>query len=71
MIVKSLFDCHNDSSKEKIVTAVEKLKNHSNEVYWGTGVNNQRIYLNPVSDEEVIWLGTSSDLNSFQGCKMI
>lgn len=52
LIGKSLFECHNDLSKEKIMAAVEKLKNHSNEIYLGTGVNNQRIYLNPVRDEE-------------------
>lgn len=52
LIGKSLFDCHNDASKEKIMAAVEKLKNHSNEVYLGTSVSNQRIYLNPVRDEE-------------------
>jgi DUF438 domain-containing protein len=48
---KSLFDCHNDESKEKILAAVESLKKHSNEVCLGVGVNNQRIYVNPVRDE--------------------
>jgi len=27
---------------------VEKLKDHANEIFLGVGVNNQRIYINPV-----------------------
>lgn len=57
LIGKSLFEHHNDSSKEKIVAAVEKLKNHSNKVYLSTGVNNHRIYLNPVRGEDGILAG--------------
>ncbi len=52
LIGKSLFKCHNETSKEKIIAAVEKLKNHGNEIYLGVGVNNQRIYINPVRDDE-------------------
>ena len=52
LIGKSLFECHQDTSKEKILKAVEKLKNHGNEVFIGVGVNNQRIYINPVRDEK-------------------
>lgn len=57
LVGRSLFDCHQELSREKIVAAVEKLKNHSNEVFLGVGVNNQRIYLNPVRDESGALVG--------------
>jgi Leu/Phe-tRNA-protein transferase len=38
LIGKSIFACHNDKSKEKITAAVEKLKNHSMELYLGVNV---------------------------------
>ncbi|MCI8342386.1 MAG: PAS domain-containing protein [Firmicutes bacterium] len=52
LIGKSLFECHNEASVEKIKQAVEKLKNHANEMYLGVTVDNQRFYLNPVRDEK-------------------
>ena len=52
LIGKSLFDCHQDVSKEKIIKAVEKLKNHANEIFLGVGVRNQRIYINPVRNKK-------------------
>lgn len=52
LIGKSLFDCHQEErSKEHIIAAVEKLKKHANEVFLMVGVKNQRIYINPVRDE--------------------
>jgi UDP-N-acetyl-D-mannosaminuronic acid transferase (WecB/TagA/CpsF family) len=43
--------CHNDASRGRIIEAVERLKNHANEIFVGVGVNNQRIYINPVRDD--------------------
>lgn len=51
LIGQSIFGCHNSQSEEKIRGAVEKLKNHSNEIFLGVSVKNQRIYINPVRDE--------------------
>lgn len=51
LIGKSLFECHNDQSKEKILAAYEKIKNHGNEIFIGLSVKNQRIYINPVRNE--------------------
>lgn len=51
LIGKSLFDCHNENSKEKILAAFEKIKNHGNEIFLGISIKNQRFYLNPVRDE--------------------
>jgi DUF438 domain-containing protein len=51
LVGKSLLACHNEESAEKIIAAVEKLKNHGNEIYLGVNVKNQRMYINPVRDE--------------------
>lgn len=51
LIGKSIFDCHNAHSKERIIELVEKLKNHGNEVFLGVNIYNERFYLNPVRDE--------------------
>jgi DUF438 domain-containing protein len=52
LIGRSLFECHNDKSKEMIIKAFEKLKKHTNEIFIGVSVKNQRIYMNPVRDEK-------------------
>ncbi len=57
LVGKSIFDCHSEASREKILQAVEKLKNHGNEIFLGVGVNNQRIYINPVRDESGALIG--------------
>ncbi len=51
LLGKSLFTCHNEKSKQKILEAFEKIKNHGNEVFIGVSIKNQRIYMNPVRDE--------------------
>ena len=51
LIGKSLFECHGEKSKAAIIAAVEKLKNHGNEIYLGVSVGNERKYINPVRDE--------------------
>lgn len=48
---KSIFECHNEHSKEALIKAVEKLKNHGNEIYLGVSITNERKYINPVRDE--------------------
>lgn len=51
LIGKSLFECHSEKSRQMIIAAVEKLKNHGNEIYLGVSVDNERKYINPVRDE--------------------
>jgi DUF438 domain-containing protein len=51
LVGKSIFDCHNERSRQIIVEAVEKLKHHGNEKFIGISQDNQRMYLNPVRDE--------------------
>jgi DUF438 domain-containing protein len=52
LIGKSIFDCHTEGSKEKILQAIEKLKNHGNEIFLNVNVYNQRVYINPVRDDD-------------------
>lgn len=51
LIGKSLFDCHKDVSREMILKAVESLKHHGNEIFLKVSARNERIYINPVRDE--------------------
>ena len=51
LIGKSIFACHNDKSKEKIIAAVEKLKDHGMELYLGVNVKNRRVYIQAVRNE--------------------
>ncbi len=57
LIGKSIFDCHNEKSKAIIIAAIEKLKNHGNEKYIGLSAKNERMYFNPVRDENGVLLG--------------
>lgn len=57
LIGKSLFNCHNEKSAEMIRQAVERLKNHGKESFIGLSDRNERIYLNPVRDENGELLG--------------
>ena len=52
LIGKSIFECHSEKSKEMLIAAVEKLKNHGNEIYLGVSVYNERKYINPVRNEK-------------------
>lgn len=52
LIGKSIFNCHNEKSKELIIKAFEKIKNNSNDLFIGVTVRNHRIYMNPVRDEK-------------------
>ncbi len=57
LIGKSIFECHSEKSKEMLIAAVEKLKNHGNEIYLGVSVYNERKYINPVRDENGVMIG--------------
>ena len=57
LIGRSLFDCHQELSRERIEAAVEKLRHHGNEIYLGVTPDNQRYYINPVRNEDGELLG--------------
>jgi DUF438 domain-containing protein len=52
LIGKPLFECHNNEhSKERIIAGFEKIRNHGQDIFIGVNVKNQRVYMNPVRDE--------------------
>ncbi len=51
LIGKSIFDCHKESSKQRILDIVDKLKNHGREVFLAVTGKNERLYVTPVRDE--------------------
>jgi DUF438 domain-containing protein len=50
LVGKSVFDCHKDISKDKIIGIVERLANHEQEFFLKVSVRNERIYITPVRD---------------------
>lgn len=57
LIGKSLLDCHNARSREMIIAAVERMKNHGSEEFIGISARNERIYINPVRNEDGVLIG--------------
>ncbi|HME44056.1 MAG TPA: PAS domain-containing protein [Syntrophorhabdales bacterium] len=51
LIGKSIFDCHNQTSKERILKIIETLKNHGREVFLTVTNKNERLYVTPVRDD--------------------
>ena len=52
LVGKLIFTCHSERTKEMLLAAVEKLRNHGNEIYLGVSVYNERKYINPVRNEK-------------------
>ena len=52
LVGKSIFECHSEKSREMLIAAVEKLRNHGNEIYLGVSVYNERKYINPVRNDK-------------------
>jgi DUF438 domain-containing protein len=53
----SIFACHNEKSKERIISIIEKLKNHGREMFLAVNEKNERIYVTPVRDDEGEFIG--------------
>jgi DUF438 domain-containing protein len=52
LLGRSLFNCHTERSKEKILQAVEHFKRGGQEILLTVNVKNQRIYISPVRNSE-------------------
>lgn len=53
LIGKCLFDCHDfAASRQRIEKGFEKMKSDGKEMFVGVSARNQRIYMQPVRDEE-------------------
>jgi DUF438 domain-containing protein len=51
LIGKSLFECHNEKSKEAILKMVENFRNHGREAFLAVTGRNERLYVTPVRDD--------------------
>jgi DUF438 domain-containing protein len=51
LIGKSLFECHKETSKERMLDIAETLKNHGREVFLAVNAKNERVYVTPVRDD--------------------
>jgi DUF438 domain-containing protein len=57
LVGKSIFACHNETSKEKMLKIVETLKNHGREAFLTVSGKNERVYVTPVRDDEGEFIG--------------
>lgn len=57
LIGKSLFDCHNEKSIEKIKKSYEEIKNTGKDVFIFVNSKNQRVYMQGVKNEKGEWIG--------------
>ena len=57
LIGKSLFLCHHEKSKEKIIAAYEGIKSNGKPVFIGVSTDNLRIYMQGVKNDHREWIG--------------
>lgn len=57
LVGKSVFDCHKEMSKEKVMAIVEKLASHGQEVFLKVNARNERLYVTPVRDSDGSLIG--------------
>ena len=57
LIGKSLFDCHNEKSIEKIKKSYEEIKKNGKDVFIFVNSKNQRVYMQGVKNEKGEWIG--------------
>lgn len=57
LIGKSLFDCHNEKSIEKIKKNYEEIKKTGKDVFIFVNSKNQRVYMQGVKNEKGKWIG--------------
>lgn len=54
---KSIFDCHNEKSVEKIKNTYEEIKKTGKDVFIFVNSRNQRVYMQGVKNEKGEWIG--------------
>ena len=57
LIGKSIFDCHNERSVERIKNTYEEIKRTGKEVFIFVNSKNQRVYMQGVKNEKDEWIG--------------
>lgn len=57
LIGKSIFDCHNEKSTQKIKEYYEEIKSTGKDVFVFVNSKNQRVYMQGVRNEKGEWIG--------------
>lgn len=57
LIGKSIFDCHNEKSIEKIKKNYEEIKKNEKDVFIFVNSRNQRVYMQGVKNQKGEWIG--------------
>jgi DUF438 domain-containing protein len=57
LVGTSIFACHNEKSKERIMGIVEKLKNHGRELLLAVNEKNERVFVTPVRNDAGEFIG--------------
>jgi DUF438 domain-containing protein len=57
LVGKSIFDCHGEKSRERLVNIAHALKNHGREMFLAVNERNERVYVTPVRDKEGEFVG--------------
>jgi DUF438 domain-containing protein len=57
LVGKSVFDCHNEKSRQKMLSIAEGFKNHGREVLLAVNEKNERVYVTPVRDDDGTFIG--------------
>lgn len=57
LLGKSIFDCHKETSRERLIEIAEKLRNHGREVLLAVNEKNERVYVVPVRDDNGEFIG--------------
>ncbi len=57
LIGKSIFDCHNEKSIERIKNTYEEIKKTEKDVFIFVNSKNQRVYMQGVKNEKGEWIG--------------
>lgn len=57
LIGKSIFDCHNEKSIEKIKKNYEEIKTTGKDIFLFVNSKNQRVYMQGVKNEKGEWIG--------------
>jgi DUF438 domain-containing protein len=57
LVGTSMFDCHNQKSRERIEDIIAKFRNHGREVLLAVNEKNERVYVTPVRNDQGEFIG--------------
>lgn len=68
LVGKSLFDCHQPSSVQRLQELIKAMLHQKKEIFIGVNVRNQRAYLTPVFDDQKNCIGYYERFEANEGC---